>query len=106
MKALGPTLAMFWVAHDLENVSSSVLLSSGLALGDDEALDEEVETKFRHGPNIDFRPFFFIIKSSILSALHETEECLGIDFVLAVTLGPETIGLLSIPSFMFQPALT
>ena len=44
---------MLWVANDLVNVSSSVLLSSGLALGDDVALDEAVETKFRHGPNID-----------------------------------------------------
>ena len=44
---------MLWIANDLVNVSSSVLLSSGLALGDDVALDEAVETKFRHGPNID-----------------------------------------------------
>ena len=46
---------MFWVANDLKNVSFSVLLSSGLALGDGVAVDEVVErTKFRQGPNIDF----------------------------------------------------
>ena len=44
---------MLWVASDLVNVSCSVLLSSGIALSDDVALDEAVETKFRHGPNID-----------------------------------------------------
>ena len=48
------TLVMFWVANDLENVSASVLLSSGLALGKDVVVDEVVETKFRQGPNIDF----------------------------------------------------
>ena len=46
---------MLWVANDLANVSSSVLLPSDLALGDDVALDEVVETKFRQGPNIDFQ---------------------------------------------------
>ena len=46
---------IFWAANDLENVSSSVLLSSGLALGDGVAGDEVVGgTKFRQGPNIDF----------------------------------------------------
>ena len=45
VEASGLTLAMFWVATDLENGSFSVLSSSGLALGDDEVLDEEVETK-------------------------------------------------------------
>ena len=44
---------MFWVANDPASVSSSVLLSSGLALGGNVALDEVVETKFRPGPNID-----------------------------------------------------
>ena len=52
MNAAGLTLAMLWVANDLANVSSSVLLPSDLALGDDVALDEVVETKFRQGPNI------------------------------------------------------
>lgn len=45
---------MLWVANDPEKVSSSVLVSSGLALGDDVAVDEVVGTKFRQGPNIDF----------------------------------------------------
>ena len=54
MKASGLTLAMFWVANDLEDVSCSVLLSSGLALGDGMTENEVVETKFRQGPNIDF----------------------------------------------------
>ena len=69
MEASRLTLAMFWVANDLENVSFSVLLSSGLALGDDEVLDEEVETKRRHGQILTSRHFFFVFKSSILSAL-------------------------------------
>ena len=55
MKALGSTVAMLWVANDPPHVSSSILLSSELALVDDVALDEVVETKFRQGPNIDFR---------------------------------------------------
>ena len=55
MKDSGLTLTRFWVANDLEIVSSSVFLSFGLALGDGVALDEVVETKFREGPNIDFR---------------------------------------------------
>ena len=55
MKASGLTLAMLWVANDLANVSPSVLLPSELALGDNVALDKVVETKFRQGPNIDFR---------------------------------------------------
>ncbi len=50
----GVTLVIFWVANDLENVSASVFLSSGLALGDEVAMYEVVETKFRQGPNIDF----------------------------------------------------
>ena len=33
------TLAVFWVANYLQNVSSSILLSSEVALGDDVALD-------------------------------------------------------------------
>ena len=49
------TLTMFWVADDLENVSASVFLSSGLALDDDVALDGVVGTMFREGPNIDCR---------------------------------------------------
>ena len=49
------TLTTSWVSNDLENVSSSVLLSSGLALCDNVALDGVVETMFRQGPNIDFR---------------------------------------------------
>ncbi len=53
-EGFGVTLVMFWVANDLENVSASVLLSSGLALGKDVVVDEVVETKFRQGPNIDF----------------------------------------------------
>jgi len=39
--------------YRLANVSSSVMISSGPALGDDVALDEVVETKFQRRPNID-----------------------------------------------------
>ena len=45
--APGLTPTVLWVTNDPANVSSSVLLSSGLALGDDVALDGAVETKFR-----------------------------------------------------------
>jgi len=47
-------------------------------------------------------------KSSILNALHETEECLGIYFIPAITLGPGTINRLLIRRrfYHFRLALT
>ena len=50
---------MFWVASDLATVSSSVLISSGLALGDSVAL-VLVETKSRQGPDIDFSGLYWL----------------------------------------------
>ena len=62
------TPTVFWVANDLENIYSSVLLPSGFALGDGVALDGVVGDNFSTGPNIDFWGLYWLTLALALTS--------------------------------------